>query len=84
MWISNRIQFTTEIEDPLVLAGVKEASINLDLSKLEQSERRNGSLFLAGGRAYFEVEVMGYKISSFTTRGMLDKLNYKEPVVENK
>jgi hypothetical protein len=62
------------------LAGLKEASINVDLSRLEISDRTNGSLFVVGGRAYFEAEVMGYKISSFTSRGMLDKLNYKEPI----
>jgi hypothetical protein len=62
------------------LAGLKEASINVDLSRLEISDRTNGSLFVVGGRAYYEAEVMGYKISSFTSRGMLDKLNYKEPI----
>jgi len=48
------------------------------LSKLENT--RNGSIFVPGGRAYFEAEVMGYKISSFTSRGIIDKLNYKEPI----
>ena len=62
------------------MAGLKEASINVDLSRLEISDRTNGSLFVVGGRAYYEAEVMGYKISSFTSRGMLDKLNYKEPI----
>ena len=62
------------------MAGLKEASINVDLSRLEISDRSNGSLFVVGGRAYYEAEVMGYKISSFTSRGMLDKLNYKEPI----
>jgi hypothetical protein len=74
------MQFSTEIDDPLVLAGVKEASVNVDLSKLELSDRTNGSFFVVGGRAYYEAEVMGYKISSFTSRGVLDKLNYKEPI----
>ena len=74
------MQFTTEIDDPQVLAGNKEASITLDLSKLELSDRTNGSLFVAGGRAYYEAEVLGFKISSFTSRGMLDKLNYREPL----
>jgi hypothetical protein len=61
--------------------GLKEGTINVDLSKLELSDRTNGTFFVVGGRAYFEAEVMGYKISSFTSRGMLDKINYNEPIV---
>jgi len=61
------------------LAGEKEASIKIDLSKLERSDRYNGSSFIPAGRAYYEAEVVGYKISSFTSRGMLEKLNYHEP-----
>lgn len=65
----------------MVLVGLKEGTINIDLSKLELSDRTNGSFFVVGGRAYFEAEVMGYKISSITSRGMLEKLNYNEPIV---
>ncbi len=76
MWLSNRIQFSTEIEDSNVLVGLKDASIRVDLSKLQQSDKKNGTSFITGGRAYFEAEVVGYKISSFTSRGMLDELGY--------
>ncbi len=60
----------------MVLAGLKEANITIDLSKLEKSDRFNDSKFVVGGRAYFEAEVLGFKISSFTLRGFFDKLNY--------
>jgi hypothetical protein len=79
-WLSNQMSFSTEIEDPLVLAGVKEGSINIDFSKLEVSDKNNGTQFVNGGRAFFEAEVLGFKISSFTARGFFDKLNYEEPV----
>ena len=42
-WLSNQMSFSTEIEDPLVLAGVKEGSINIDFSKLEVSDKNNGT-----------------------------------------
>lgn len=55
-----------------MLAGLKEASIRIDLSKLQSSDQKNGTKYVTAGRAYFEAEVVGYKISSFTSRGMLD------------
>ncbi len=79
-WITNQMQFSTEIDDPLVLAGLKEGNITVDLSKLELSDRNNDTRYVNGGRAYFEAEVLGFKISSFSARGFFDKLNYEEPL----
>ena len=73
------MQFSTEIDDPLVFAGLKEGSITIDLSKLEKSDRLNDTKYVNGGRAYFEAEVLGFKISSFSARGFIDKLGYEEP-----
>ena len=81
--MSNQISFHTEIEDPMVLAGIKEANITIDLSKLEKSDKLNDTKFVVGGRAYFEAEVLGFKISSFTQRGFFDKINYQEPLRES-
>lgn len=78
-WLSNVINFSMEIEDPDVLAGLKEGNITIDFSRLEKSDRESDSKFITGGRAYYEAEVLGYKISSFTQRGFFDKLNYREP-----
>lgn len=79
-WITNQMQFSTEIDDPLVLAGLKEGNVTVDLSKLELSDRNNDTRYVNGGRAYFEAEVLGFKISSFSARGFFDKLNYEEPL----
>jgi hypothetical protein len=81
-WMTNQLQFSTEIDDPLVLSGLKEGNITIDLSKLEQSDRENGTRYVNGGRAYFEAEVLGFKISSFSARGFIDKLNYLEPSID--
>lgn len=77
--MTNQIQFSTEIDDPQVFAGLKEANITVDLSKLEKSDRNNDTNYVNGGRAYFEAEVLGFKISSFSARGFIDKLGYEEP-----
>lgn len=74
------MQFSTEIDDPLVLAGLKEGNITVDLRKLELSDSNNDTRYVNGGRAYFEAEVLGFKISSFSARGFFDKLNYEEPI----
>jgi hypothetical protein len=78
-WMTNQIQFSTEVDDPLVFAGLKEANITIDLSKLEKSDAHNDTKYVNGGRAYFEAEVIGFKVSSVSARGFIDKLGYEEP-----
>lgn len=77
--MTNQMQFSIEIDDPLVLAGLKEGNITIDLSKLENSDRNNNTKYVNGGRAYFEAEVLGFKISSISAKGFIDKLAYEEP-----
>jgi hypothetical protein len=39
---------------------------------------------VAGGRAYFEADVLGTSSNSYTARGFFDKLGYVEPPASNK
>jgi hypothetical protein len=75
-WLSQKQNFTAYIDDPEVLVGNKEAFITIDFSMLEQSDKRGDSLYLAGGRAYFEATVLGTSTNSFVTKGFFDKLGY--------
>lgn len=68
------------IDDPLIMVGLKEASIELDFAALLQSDEQGSSRFINGGRVYFEANVFGYQTSSFTTKGFFDQLGYEEPL----
>lgn len=78
-WLSNYQRFQTLIKDPQVLVGNAEATITVDFSKLESSDGSGDSYFVVGGRAYFEANVFGKSLSSFTTKGFFDKEGYVEP-----
>lgn len=65
------------------MTGQKENSIELDFSKLEQSDATGTSKYINGGRVYFEANIFGYHTSSFTTRGFFDKLGFVEPMVKD-
>ena len=71
------------MSDPEVLAGTKEATIELDFSKLEESDASGETRFVVGGRAYFEANLFGFHVSSFTTKGFFDKEGYEEPKANN-
>ena len=60
------------IDDPQVMVGLKEASIELDFNALLESDASDQSRFVNGGRVYFEANVFGYQTSSFTTKGFFD------------
>ena len=70
------------VSDPEILTGVKEGTIELDFSKLEESDATGESRFVVGGRTYFEANLFGYHTSSFTTKGFFDKEGYEEPVAQ--
>jgi len=66
-----------------VLTGLKENSIELDFSKLEQSDSTGASRFVNGGRVFFEANIFGYHTYSFTTKGFFDKEGYEEPKLKD-
>lgn len=68
------------IDDPSVMVGLKEASIELDFAALLESDEKELTRFVNGGRVYFEANVFGYQTSSFTTKGFFDQEGYEEPV----
>ena len=43
------------------------------------SDRRGESGFEAAGRVFYEAHVFGYKLTSFTSSGFLDKKGYTVP-----
>ena len=71
-YLSNVIKTQQVVTDPEVFTGLKENSIELDFSKLEQSDATGNSRFVNGGRVYFEANVFGYHTYSFTTKGFFD------------
>lgn len=78
-YLSNVRKTQQIITDSDVLTGQKENSIELDFSKLEESDTSGETRFVMGGRAYFEANLFGYHTSSFTTKGFFDKEGYVEP-----
>jgi phosphotransferase system glucose/maltose/N-acetylglucosamine-specific IIC component len=63
----------------MLITGLKEGKITIDFTKLEESDARGESHYVAGGRAYFEADVLGFGVTSFTAKGFFDKLGYVEP-----
>jgi hypothetical protein len=64
----------------MVISGQEEGSINIDFSVFEESDKQSKSHYVVGGRLYYEVDVLGNNIASFTTKGFFDKLGYQEPI----
>jgi len=67
----------------MLITGQKEGKITIDFTILEEKDARGESMHIAGGRAYFEADVIGNQISSFTAKGFFDKLGYVEPPANN-
>ncbi len=40
-------------------------------------------MYVAGGRSYFEADIVGSNSNSFTAKGFFDKLGYVEPPPSN-
>ena len=59
--------------------GSTESSLWLDFASLELSDSKGDSIYVAGGRVYFEADVFGDGYSSFTMKGFFDKQGYVEP-----
>ena len=80
-WLSNFQRYQIDIEEPEIITGVKEGTIDIDFSKMEQSDREGKSLFEVAGRMYYEAHVFGYQLTSFTSSGFLDRLGYTTPYI---
>ena len=53
-WLSNYARYWTEITDPDILNGDKEATITINFPDIVESDNNGTSYFVVGGRAYFE------------------------------
>lgn len=83
-WLSNYQVMMVNITDPQQQAGLANASIDIDFSALEKSDSKGDSLFVAGGRVYFETEVFQASTTTLTGKGFFDKLGYTEPPAPGK
>ncbi len=79
-YLSNIMKTQIIVDDPEVMVGLKDASIELDFAALLESDALGKSRFVNGGRVYFEANVFGYQTTSFTTKGFFDQLGYEEPM----
>jgi hypothetical protein len=71
------------VTDPEIITGQKEGEIVIDFSKMSKSDAAQKSRFEVAGRVYYEAHVFGYKVSSFTSSGFLDRLGYQVPEVSS-
>ena len=53
--------------------------MSLNFTKYEESDALGNSLFVAGGRIYFESEVFYSTVDSIIGKGFFDKLGFVEP-----
>ncbi|TNV79791.1 hypothetical protein FGO68_gene10759 [Halteria grandinella] len=78
-WLSNyKVQQVT-VTDPQQLAGKDNVTIEIPFPDLEDSDGKGQSLFVAGGRVYFETEVFNFRTTTLIGKGFFDKLGYVEP-----
>lgn len=76
-WLTNVQRFQQDIDDPLILSGEKDGSIEVDFRKMRDSDLAGDTKFEVKGRLYYEAHIFGNKISSFTTSGFFDNINSK-------
>ena len=56
-----------------------ENSIEVDFTKLQDSDATGNSRYIVGGRTYFEASVFSTEVNSFTFKGFFDEEGYVEP-----
>lgn len=83
-WLSNYKYYTTTVSDPDQLAGNADCSIDINFPELETSDSNGNSKYIAGGRAYFEADVVGATYYTYTARGFFDKDGYEEPTYSSR
>ena len=78
-YLSDLIRFEKISENPQVIAGLQEGSIEVDFNKMTMSDTNQKTRYVVGGRLFFEAHVFGNGYTSFTTNAFLDKEGYVEP-----
>lgn len=78
-WLSNLQVVKVNVVDAKQLAGNDNVTIDIDFTQLEASDKRGDSLYVAGGRVYFETEVFNFATQTMIGKGFFDKLGYVEP-----
>ena len=78
-YLSHYTRFETTITDQDVKDNKKPATIEVDFTKVEDSDEKGDSYYVVGGRTYFEAHIFGDNVSSFTYKGFFDKAGYVEP-----
>jgi hypothetical protein len=82
-FLSNTQRYQATVTDPEIITGQKEGEIVIDFSLMRQSDSAKKSMFEVAGRVYYEAHVFGYKVSSFTSSGFLDREGYQVPEVSS-
>ena len=72
-FLSNTQRFQATVTDPEIITGQKEGEIIIDFSLMSKSDETKKSMFEVAGRVFYEAHVFGYKVSSFTSSGFLDR-----------
>jgi hypothetical protein len=80
-FLSNTQRFQATITDPEIINGEKDGEIEIDFSKMQTCDAAGASMFEVAGRVFYEAHVFGYKVSSFTSSGFLDREGYVIPEV---
>ena len=83
-WLSEIFAVNVPVLTPEQQAGLEEVSTTIDFSQLEKSDASGDSLYVAGGRVYYETEVFGTSTSQIIGKGFFDKLGYVEPPAPGK
>jgi hypothetical protein len=83
-WLSEIYGINLSIDSPNQQAGLEEVEVKIDFSELEKTDKDGESLFVAGGRVYFETEVFSTSTSQIIGKGFFDKLGYVEPPAPGK
>ena len=78
-WLSKPMRFVQKISDPDIIFGQKEGEIEVDFNKIRESDLTGNTRFEVAGRVFYEVHVFGYKLTSFTSSGFLEREGYTVP-----
>jgi hypothetical protein len=78
-WLSEIQTAEVTITEPNQLAGLEEVQIEVDFPFLEKQDSMGLSKFVAGGRVYYETDILGTSTLFITGKGFFDKLGYVEP-----
>lgn len=78
-YLSGHIRKSVTIKDADIIVGNKEGEIEVDFAKATNSDAKNKTQYIVGGRLFWETHVFGNYFVSYTTNGFFDQKDYKEP-----